>query len=141
MRAGPPSIVLDSNIISDLLRAERNPDLAQAFAAVLRADARVLLCPVVYYEVRRGLEHRELPGKLAQLEAVASDLEWDDLHRGDWEAAAALYGQLCRRGRILEDRDILIAVYARRRGAAVVSHNVKHFAALGVEVVDWKRSG
>ncbi len=139
--AAPSVFALDSDTLSFLLRARHNPDIVAAVRQALAANARVIISPVAYYEVRSGLEQVRARVQLRQLEALIARLGWHDLDRDDWVEAAVLRARVLSRGRVIGDGDILIAAHARRRGATVVTHNVRHFAELGVDVVDWKRGG
>jgi predicted nucleic acid-binding protein len=51
--------LLDSSTVSLLLRAERNPEVVARYETETEAGSEFVLCPVVAYEVRRGLERRD----------------------------------------------------------------------------------
>lgn len=62
------------------------------------------------------------------------DLDLEDLRR-----FGKIKAELNRRGRPLDDFDILIASMALERDLVVVTHNVKHFEQIpGIKIEDWK---
>jgi len=130
--------LLDSSTVSLLLRAEGNPEVVEQLARAEAESAEFILCPVVAYEVRRGLEHRGSARQLADFRAIEDVWEWNDLQRADWLFAARLWAQRRAEGRPSSDADLLIAAHAARLDAVVVTSNVRHFEGLGVEVEDWK---
>jgi tRNA(fMet)-specific endonuclease VapC len=101
--------------------------------------ATIFLCPVVWFEVRRGFLHRAARRQLHVFERFASALEWRDVDGSFWNDLSAAWADLRRKGRSVQDSDLMIAVFARRLGAAVVTHNTSHFDLTGVPTVDWYR--
>lgn len=100
--------------------------------------AEFYLCPVVYYEIRRGLLYRDARRQLADFKKLAAALRWGDMDRDIWDAAADAWADMRRRGQgISHDADLLIAAYARILGATVVTHNTADFARFGVAIADW----
>jgi predicted nucleic acid-binding protein len=133
----PFRYVLDSNILISLLRYEQKV-IERTEQAVL-AESEFLLCPVVFYEVYRGLFHKKAHGQLSLFNKYLKTFTWEDLDRDDWQRAALLWAGLSRQGRQVTDADLLIGAFAFQRGAIVVSDNEKHFTGLGVTVENWRR--
>jgi tRNA(fMet)-specific endonuclease VapC len=128
--------VFDTNIFTAILRQE--PRIAQRLAEDPDGD-QFLLCPVVFYEVQRGLLHRDAKRQLAFFMSYAARFIWDDFNQTDWQQAAHLWADLRRQGRFVEDSDLLIGVYATERQAIVVTDNEKDFAPLGIAIENWRR--
>ena len=128
-------LLLDSNTISYILR--KRPPVISRLAAALEADAVFLSSEVVDYEIRRYLLLKGATRQLGRYESLSNDWVPVSLSRSDWLAAARLWAQLHRRGRSIEDRDLLIAVTTLKENATLVTHNVRHFQGLGVDLVDW----
>lgn len=129
--------VLDTNIISAVLR--RDAVVRSRLVAETVNGAQLYLCPVVYFEVLRGLRHRDAHGQEARLKALARGLDWEELWRDDWERASDLWANAASRGRRCDDdADLLIAAYALNRSATVVTANRPHFESLGVPVENWR---
>jgi tRNA(fMet)-specific endonuclease VapC len=128
--------VLDTNIISFLLRRE-----PRVFARYLQANTpdNVLYgCPIVYYEVRRGLLTRDARKQMVGFEKLFTSFNWQDYSRRDWMLAAALWARRTTGGRPVDDADLMIAVFARNRNAVLVTDNVKDFDGLDVTLENWK---
>jgi tRNA(fMet)-specific endonuclease VapC len=128
-------LVLDTNAISRVLRRDATVVTRLEEAAVGGDD--LFMCPVVYYELRRGLEHRDARRQLDDLDAFTRTLHWVDYDRGMWTDAAQLWADRRRHGRPHDDADLLIAAFTRRLRARLVTNNTDDFADLGVSLVDW----
>jgi len=129
--------VLDTNIISAVLR--RDEAVRERLADEALQGSQLFLCPVVYYEVLRGLRHRDAEGQERRFAALVRGLDWEELWRDDWARAAALWAEAASRGRRYDhDADVLIAAYALNRDATVVTDNTRDFEPLGVAVDNWR---
>lgn len=128
--------VLDSDTISYILQRRREV-LAQLAEAV-RRNAQIFLCPIVYFQVRRGLLHKGAERQLRDFDGFALGLKWADFDRPMWDDAAQTWAKLRRRGRPYEDdADLLIAAYARRLRATLVTNNTRDFEDLDVPLANW----
>jgi tRNA(fMet)-specific endonuclease VapC len=132
----PTRYVLDTNIFTAILRKE--PKAVEQAEKALATNAEFLLCPVVFYEVYRGLLHRDAKRQLSFYLQFVAGLTWDDLDREDWRAAAQRWADMRRGGYSVGDADLLIGTYAARRNAIVVTDNTKDFLPLGVPVENWR---
>lgn len=128
---------LDANAWSEILQGNRS-FTARFEMALQRAE--ILICPVVLYEVRRGLEHAQKKKHLVAFDELASQCIWRELNREIWLEMATLWADLRRKGISVEDADLAIGVHARHFAAAVVTHNVRDFRHLGIEIEDWLES-
>jgi tRNA(fMet)-specific endonuclease VapC len=97
------------------------------------------ICPVVYYEVLRGLYHKDAKRQMQLFLSYIRTMTWDNLNQADWERAAQLWADLRRKGQQVADADLLIGVYASQRQAIIVTDNEKDFAPLGVTMQNWRR--
>ena len=111
MKPGP--YVLDADAVSYLI--EERPRVLVAFALALSEDPAIFSCPVVRYQILRGLLHRGARAKLARFHQLAS----------------ALLDEA------VGDADLFIAAFAINRGAALVTNNAAHFAHLPVSMESW----
>lgn len=126
---------LDTNTLSHILRKDTH--VVQRFRAALAADHEFLLCPVVYYELRRGLLWKDASKQLAALDELTSRFRWLELDKDTWMAAARGWADARRRGRPPADADLLIAFHAHRFSAIVVTANVKDFEPFPVRIENW----
>ena len=127
--------LLDTNIISRVLRKEA--EVSERLEDVLLGNETIILCPVVLYEIRRGLVKKVAVGIERAFEELISHFVWDEMVRQDWEKAAELWALSVRIGAPRNDADILIASHAHRLGAVLVTDNESHFQHLGLETENW----
>ena len=127
--------VLDTNTVSQILR--RNATVVGRLREAAGGGDDLYMCPVVFYELWRGLAYRDARRQLEDLDAFTRTLQWVDYERGMWIDAARLWADRRRQGRPHDDADLLIAAFTRRLRATVVTNNTADFMDLGVPVVDW----
>ncbi len=127
--------ILDTNILTAILK--RNPVVIEHANSALQSNAEFVMCPVVFFEIYRGLLHRDANKQLDFLLRYVGTYTWDDLKRPDWEQAAQLWAERRREGVTVSDADLLIAAYALQRRAVVVTANTDHFIPLGAPVENW----
>ena len=127
--------VLDANILTAILK--RDPVATGRVNSALQSNAEFVMCPVVFYEIYRGLLHKDARKQLGFLLRYIGAYTWDDLKRPDWEQAAELWAKLRRKGVTASDADLLIAAYAIQRRATVVTDNTDHFLPLGTPAENW----
>lgn len=96
-----------------------------------------MMCPVVYFEIKRGLLKKNAAKQLQFFDNLISWCQWDDFTLEDWNVAAELWAQREVMGNPIEDADLLIAVYARQRDATLVTNNERHFAHLDLMLENW----
>jgi predicted nucleic acid-binding protein len=76
------SYVLDTNIVSLILRSEIQ--VMRRFRSALAADGVILSCPIVWYEIYRGLLSKDAKRQIQRFEALFSSFVWDNYRREDW---------------------------------------------------------
>jgi tRNA(fMet)-specific endonuclease VapC len=130
-----PRYLLDTNILSDLIRNPRG--LAAQRLAEVDADA-ICTSILVACELRYGAARRDSAPLTQRVEAVLSNLpvlpfEVDaDRHYADIRAA------LERTGQPIGGNDLLIAAHGRSLDVTVVTHNLREFKRVpGLRVEDW----
>ena len=134
-------IVLDTDVISELMRPERHPDVR----AWLRAQPVEALATttITLAEIGYGLARLPDGRRRFELEASFQTLVARGLGRRifDFDARAAqAYGEMVAArdaaGRPFRGFDGLIAAIARAREAAVATRNIAHFEGSGVSLVN-----
>ena len=129
--------VFDTNIFTAILRKEAR--VINRVANALLANAEILLCPVVYYEIYRGLLYRDASKQLDFFLKYTSSFAWQEFTQDDWQSAAQLWATLRLDGYHVGDADLLIGTYAMRRNATLVTDNERHFTPLKIKVENWRR--
>jgi len=135
-------IVLDTNVISALMRRDADP----AVVAWLDRQAirSVWTTAVTIFEIRLGLERLELNSskrRALELEftaAVDTDLGGRVLHfdTAAAHAAAALAARRRAAGRPTEIRDSQIAGIVAAHQAALATRNTRDFDQIGLDLID-----
>ena len=136
-------IVLDTNVVSELMRPEPAPGVA---SWVRGRDRRELCTTVVTVaEVRYGIAR--LPdGRRKQVLLAAADEIFsafaDQVLSVDVEAAdhyAIIASSRERAGKPIAGFDALIAAVCRSNGAALATRNTSDFDGTGIDVIDpWR---
>jgi predicted nucleic acid-binding protein len=134
-------IVLDTNVISALMRSE--PDrLVVAWLDSLPPES-IWTTSVTVFEVRLGLEILPAGQRRRQLEeAFAKALEEDfegrvlPFDQVAAQAAGRIAAERRRAGRTVEIRDIQIAGIVNVRKATLATRNTRHFEGCGLVLVD-----
>ena len=139
-------IVLDTNVLSALMRREPEPTVVAWLDR--QPSESVWTTAITVFEIRFGLELLVRGRRRRQLEeafarALEEDLEGRILPF-DHEAAREAAGHAARRqagGKPVDLRDVEIAGIVSTRRATIATRNVRHFEDLGIDVVDpWARS-
>lgn len=137
-------IILDTNVLSELLRPAPDPGVPAWLAAQPRSA--LFTTTVIRAEILYGV--RALPGgaRKQALWAAASAI-FDEDFAGrvlsfDNDAADA-YAEIAaaRRsaGKPISQFDAMIAAVARSRGARLATRNIKDFAGCGIDLIDpWR---
>ena len=132
------SFVLDTTIVSALMRADPNPTRS----LLARVPSEVGIPQPVLAEIRYGLARlkasRRKRALLERMSVLAQSIErlvWDDAVS---EAFGEIKAALERRGERVDDFDLAIAAHAVAAGATLVTANTKHFARVpGLDLDDW----
>ncbi len=134
-------IILDTNVVSELLRLLPDPRVAAWLAA--RNGADIYLTAVSEAELRFGVAVMAAGRRREQLAAAMDGILADVFHGRVLafdSAAAVAYATIAadRRaaGRPISQFDCQIAAIASTHGAAIATRNTGDFADCGIAVVD-----
>ena len=129
--------VLDSNILSFYLRQDQQ--LIQKVQNTLLSGDEVMIGPIAYYEVKRGLLAIKAEKRLREFTALCRILGVGQLDNSLLDFASDIYCELKDKKRTVEDADILLAAFCKCHNFILVTHNTKHFEAVsGLRYCDWK---
>ena len=132
--------VLDTNVISSLMRGE--PNVVERLKRVARLD--VCMPHPVVAEIEYGIQRLErsrrkdaLASRFELLKAEIQRVAWSDEIS---DAFGAIKAALERRGDRIEDFDAAIAAHAVAQSCILVTANMKHVIRVpGLEVEDWSQ--
>ena len=126
---------LDTNVIIDLLNG-KSTVLAGFKNAYISAPIKIP--DLVYYEVLRGFEYSDPKNLKSAFENFAEKCGIEYMSAGTLREAAKQYAELKKRGKMIDDDDILIGSLAIERKAVLVTNNTKHFLQLqGLQLENW----
>lgn len=136
-------IVLDSNVISELMRERPEPKVLQWADA--QASGTLWSCSITLFELHFGLQRMAIGKKRDLLESRLLYFEAKilagrvlDFDSGAAQAAARYAAALAALGTPVDMRDVQIAGIVLRVKAKLATRNVKHFAALeGLVINPW----
>jgi len=133
-------IILDTNVVSELMRPEPAPQVAEW---VRRRDRRELrMTSITLAEIRYGIARLPDGRRKQTLFDTANDtfLAFDEQILPVDAAAAEQYALIAsareRAGKPIAGFDALIAAVCRSRGATLATRNLPDFENTGVEVID-----
>jgi predicted nucleic acid-binding protein len=135
-------IVLDTNVISELMRATPEPRVLRWLDA--QPPDAVAVTAITVAEILYGIARLPKGARRTSLESAAGQtfdedlmvLPFDDSAAVDYAAIAALQES---RGRKIAIADAMIAATCLAAGATLATRNVRDFAGLGLDVVDpWR---
>ena len=127
--------VVDTNIWIELLR--KNAQVRERLEQAREADDVIIVCPIVYYELLRGLEKREDLRSIGFIKSLWSTLSYIEMNDRVWDLGIHLWVSAVKANKRQEDADTLIAALASYAGATVVTKNVKHFEPFDVPIENW----
>ena len=130
---------LDTNVVIFALN-KRKPGIDVRLQRELTIGTRLAISTIVLFELRYGIarsDRREQSGRV--LDAFLADrFEIVNFDYDDADAAGELRGELADAGTPVGPYDVMIAAQARRRGAILVTENLREFARLpGMRIEAW----
>ena len=127
---------LDTNIVSHIIKG--NSALSERVEQELANGNRIVIPPVVLYEIKRWLLFNNSGNRSEMFDALCGHLVLESMGVESFETAAAEHARLKRAGYNLDDADLLIAGFCTENEYVLVTNNVKHFELInGIEIVDW----
>jgi hypothetical protein len=134
-------IILDSDVLSGLMRPV--PDILLGAWMNRQPPESVWITAITIFEIRFGIDLLPTSRRKNQLEISFARCVQEDLQERildfDREAARTAGEMAARRqlgGRAVEIRDIEIAGIVATRRATLATRNIRHFANLGIDLVD-----
>ena len=129
---------LDSNIISFYLK--NNAVVIENIEKAISDGNTMVIPPIVYYEVKRGLKFINATKKMKEFEALCELFPVGVL--GDYllEESIKIYVHERKSGRNTEDADIFIAAFCIYNNYTLVTDNIDHFINITeLHVINWAR--
>jgi len=127
---------VDTNIISFLLRGDRQ--VQKRIYKEANQGVGVIIPPIAYYEIKRGLIDSNATTKLDAFERLCGILGVNVMDKKTLDTAANIYATLKKEGRLIEDSDILIGASCIAHGYILITDNTRHFDRIdGLQIENW----
>jgi tRNA(fMet)-specific endonuclease VapC len=120
------TFALDTNIISYWLKNLYN--IGSIIEKRLEEKNSIVIPPMSYYEILRGLYANNSVNKLKHFEGLCSRFGVRDMKIESWTQSALLYSKCKKSGHPMEDADLLQAAFCIENRYILVTHNAKHFS-------------
>lgn len=129
--------LLDTNIVSDLVRNPQGPVAGRIFEV---GEAAVCTSIIVAAELRYGAAKKGSPRLTAQLEAVLEALDVLPLESPMDETYGDIRAMLEKQGKLIGPNDLLIAAQCQTLDYVLVTDNEREFQRVeGLAVENWVR--
>jgi predicted nucleic acid-binding protein len=128
---------LDTNIVSYILR--KDAVITGRLIIEKQQGNLVEIPPIVYYEIKRGLIYSNATAKLKAFEKMYSVTKLGIIDNEILDIAISVYTNLQKKGKLIEDADILIAAHCIKHNLTLVTNNIKHFEDIeNLQTVNWQ---
>ena len=129
-------VIIDTDIISYFLKG--NDKVFLRFQEYLKDFDRINISIITYYEIISGLTFKNAEKQLQIFEEFCSTATIINLSKDSIKVAAEIYANQRKKGKSVDDIDILIAGIAISNDLVLVTNNIKHFGKIdGLEVDNW----
>lgn len=131
--------LLDTNIVTAILK--KNEKIRKKLEEVAFRGEEVFISAITYYEIKRGLLATNATRQLSNFNKLCQEYQvllLDDI--AIIERSAEIHADLKRRGRPIQDADILIAATAIARGLILISDDSDLLRVQGIAVENWLRT-
>ena len=128
--------LLDTNIITEILK--KNEKVTRELDKVSSQEQELFISCITFYEIKRGLLYAKATRQLSEFVQLCKKykvLLLDDLQI--IEKAAELHADLKRKGKPIQDADVLITATAIVKGLILVSNDSDMLRVVGVTVENW----
>lgn len=135
-----PVYLLDSNILSDIMRNPRGSSARVFERKAFAPDTALVTSIIVACEMRYGVTKKASPALAQRVDRVLASVEVLPLLPGVDAAYATLRSDLERQGQPIGQNDMLIAAHALALDAILVTDNIREFKRVkGLKVENWLR--
>lgn len=134
-------VVLDTNVISELMRPVPSPSVSEWIAGQLPAQLYTTAIneSEIFFWIELSARGKRRDGLLAAAEKLFSGILVNPVLAFDSSAArayASLLGHRRRLGKPMGNLDAQIAAIAQAHGATVATRNLNHFESCGIPLVN-----
>lgn len=129
-------VLLDTDMLSYLMRG--HPTVVDRAEVYLAEFGRFSFSIITRYEILRGLKAKRAEQQQVAFDRLCAASLVLALTDQVVVKAAAIYGDLYRRGALISDADMLIAATALTQDLVLCTNNVRHFERVeGLDIENW----
>jgi tRNA(fMet)-specific endonuclease VapC len=128
--------ILDTNIVTKILKGKLS--IKKKLLNLIIEGNEILINVITYYEIKRGLLDSNAVKKLVIFNQLCREfglIFLDD--RLIFDEAAEIWAMLKKRGKLINDADILIASIAKAKNCILVSNDTDFNRIQGLKVENW----
>lgn len=128
--------VLDTNIISAILK--NNEKVKNKVTEVILGGMEIHINAISYYEIKRGLLAADANQQLSRFDSLCRKfglLLLDTV--STFDEAAEIYADLRRKGKLVEDADILIASLVKTKDLILITDDTDFQRIQGIKIENW----
>jgi predicted nucleic acid-binding protein len=115
-----------------------NPVVKQKLNKAEQNGNDIVIPPVAYYEVKRGLMAINATKRMSVFAEMCEKYPVGQMDNSILEEAASIYAELKPKGINIDDNDIYIAAYCKVHGLTLVTNNTRHFENIAaLALADW----
>ena len=133
---------LDTNIVSYLIRKDRNKEVAMRFDTEIERGHDYAIPPLSYYEIIWWLLRKKAAVQLRAFQELYKNSSVKvSMSEADFHKAAQIRADLEERGQPIgkQDNDIFIAAYCINHDFVLVTNDLDDFIRInGLKLVNWK---
>lgn len=128
--------VLDTNIITAILK--ENEKIKKKIRRVMIEGEEVFINGISYYEIKRGFLAAKATSQLERFSLFCKRFGLVLLStQSIFDEAAEIYANLRKRGKLIEDADILIASITKTQNLTLVSDDADFQRVQGLKIENW----
>ena len=132
----PARVLLDTDTVSAILNYD--PRVVNSAQDYYATHGRFTYSIITKFEILRGLKARNAKRKLADFRRIDKLNEVLPLSDEIIEQAADIYAEFRRKGKPINDADILIGATALVHDMTLATNNEKHFSRIsGLRIENW----
>jgi len=128
--------IIDTNIITAYLKG--NDNIFDKINEIILRGEEVFINGISYYEIKRGLLYKNAKKQLRKFEIMCETCNFmslDDVNIFD--KASNIYSELRRKGKLIEDADILISSISLIKNCILVSNDTDFNRIDGLKIENW----
>ncbi len=129
-------VLIDTDILSYFLKGNNN--VVENIRLYLDKFQQLNFSIITYYEIYSGLKYKDSKNLINSFLEFSNYNKIFPLSKKSVEISADIYSELRKKGKPIDDIDLLIAGIAISNDMKLITHNTRHFKRIkNLTIVDW----